>query len=99
MYYVIRSSLKKTKSLDCQSKRIENSFSLTRVGITGVRKPVVVHRGHIDHHLTAEIDVFVDLPSTQRGSHMSPDVEGMTAVIEETLDKKGGGLGGRQGDA
>ncbi|OGS42784.1 MAG: GTP cyclohydrolase [Euryarchaeota archaeon RBG_16_62_10] len=70
------------KVSDCQNGRIENGFRLTRVGVTGVRKPVVVHRDGRDHHLTAEIDVFVDLPSTQRGSHMSRNVEVITEMIE-----------------
>jgi GTP cyclohydrolase-4 len=94
MDHAIRSSLKNTKSLDCQSKRIENSFSLTRVGITGVRKPVVVHRDHSDHHLTADIDVFVDLPSTQRGSHMSRNVEVITEMIDESVREKASSLEG-----
>ncbi len=94
MHQAIRGSLKNIKSLDCQSKRIENSFRLTRVGITGVRKPVVVHRDHADHYLTAEIDVFVDLPSTQRGSHMSRNVEVITEMIDESVRKKVSSLEG-----
>src|SRR5512137_56527 len=78
----------KTDQLGCQSRRLENSFMLTRVGITGLVKPVVVHRGGEDHHLTATIDVFVDLPSTQRGSHMSRNVEVITEMIEDSLHKK-----------
>jgi len=76
------------KVLDCQNGRLENSFKLTRVGVTGVMKPVVVHRDGKDHHLTAEIDVFVDLPSTQRGSHMSRNVEVITEMIEKGVRRK-----------
>ncbi|MGQ9587891.1 MAG: GTP cyclohydrolase MptA, partial [Thermoplasmata archaeon] len=75
-------------SQDCQNGRLENSFKLTRVGVTGVRKPVLVHRDGRDHHLTAEIDVFVDLPSTQRGSHMSRNVEVITEMIEKGVRQK-----------
>jgi GTP cyclohydrolase-4 len=78
--------------LDCQSGRVENSFKLTRVGITDLVKPIVVHRRGEDHHLTASIDVFVDLPSTQRGSHMSRNVEVITEMIEDSLRKKVGSL-------
>jgi len=78
----------KVDQLDCQSGRVENSFKLTRVGITGLVKPVVVRRHGEDHHLTADIDVFVDLPSTQRGSHMSRNVEVITEMIEDSLSKK-----------
>jgi GTP cyclohydrolase-4 len=80
--------LKQKDSLDCQSRRLENSFKLTRVGVTGVRKPVVVHRDGKDNHLTALIDVFVDLPSTQRGSHMSRNVEVVTEMIDESVRRK-----------
>jgi GTP cyclohydrolase-4 len=76
------------KPLDVQNRRIENGFKLTRVGITGVKKPVVVHRQGRDNHLTAEIDVFVDLPSTQKGSHMSRNVEIITEMIDESVRKK-----------
>ncbi len=71
------------KHLDVQNRRIENGFRLTRVGITGVKKPVVVHRNGRENHLTASIDVFVDLPSRQKGSHMSRNVEIITEMIDE----------------
>ena len=74
--------------LDCQAKRLENSFRLTRVGVTQVKKPVVVNRDGEDHHLTAEIEVFVDLPSTQRGSHMSRNVEVVTEMIDRSVREK-----------
>ena len=80
--------MKQKDSLDCQSRRLEHSFRLTRVGVTGVKKPVTVHRDGRDRHLTATIDVFVDLPSTQRGSHMSRNVEVVTEMIEESVRKK-----------
>lgn len=81
-------SLRQMDKLDCQSARVENSFKLTRVGITGLVKPIVVHRDGKDHFLTANIDVFVDLPSTQRGSHMSRNVEVITEMIEDSLHNK-----------
>lgn len=68
--------------IDCQSRPLLNSFRLTRVGVTGVKKPVLVRRRGKDHFLVADIDVFVNLPSSQRGSHMSRNVE----VINEMID-------------
>jgi GTP cyclohydrolase-4 len=76
------------RHLDVQNRRVENGFRLTRVGITGVRKPVVVHRHGEDKHVTALIDVFVDLPSTQKGSHMSRNVEIITEMIDESVRRK-----------
>lgn len=75
------------KHLDVQNRRIENGFRLTRVGITGVKKPVMVHRNGRENHLTALIDVFVDLPSSQKGSHMSRNVEIITEMIDEGVRK------------
>ncbi|MDD1756278.1 MAG: GTP cyclohydrolase MptA [Methanomassiliicoccales archaeon] len=59
-----------------------NGFKLTRVGVTGVRKQVTVRRAGVAGCLNCNIDVFVDLPSTQRGSHLSRNLE----VIEEVLE-------------
>lgn len=80
--------MKRKDSLDCQAARIENSFKLTRVGVTGVKKPVIVNRRGKECHLTAAIDVFVDLPSTQRGSHMSRDVEVVAEMIDVSVRRK-----------
>ena len=74
--------------LDVQNRRVENGFRLTRVGITDVRKPIVVHRHGKDNHVTAIIDVFVDLPSTQKGSHMSRNVEIITEMIDESVRRE-----------
>ncbi len=51
--------------------------------MTGVKKPINVQRPDKVVMLTTEIGVFVDLPSTQKGSHLSRNVE----VISEILDK------------
>ena len=69
--------------IDVQNQKPSGSFKLTRVGVTGIKKPINVKRPDKVVTLTAEIDVFVDLPSTQKGSHLSRNVE----VISEILDK------------
>jgi GTP cyclohydrolase-4 len=69
--------------MDVQNQKPHGSFKLTRVGVTGVKKPVNVKRPGKAVTLTAQIDVFVDLPSSQKGSHLSRNVE----VISEILDK------------
>jgi GTP cyclohydrolase-4 len=68
---------------DVQNQKPHGSFKLTRVGVTGVKKPINVKRPGKVVTLTAQIDVFVDLPSSQKGSHLSRNVE----VISEILDK------------
>lgn len=68
---------------DIQSKKIENSFILTRVGVTNVKKPVQVIRPNKSVTLIPEINVYVNLPAEQKGSHLSRHLE----VINEIIDK------------
>jgi GTP cyclohydrolase-4 len=56
---------------------------LTKVGVTGVKKPVTVSRGERCIVIHSKIDVFVDLPSTQKGSHLSRNLE----IISELVDR------------
>jgi len=72
---------------DIQNQRIEGGFKLTRVGVTGVKKPVNVHRNGRDLTLTATFDLFVDLPSDQRGSHMSRNLEVVGEIVDERLER------------
>jgi GTP cyclohydrolase-4 len=65
-----------------QNERAKNSFHLNKVGVTGVVKPVQVRRPARALTLTTTIDVFVDLPPTQKGSHLSRNLE----VINEVVD-------------
>jgi GTP cyclohydrolase IV len=69
--------------LDVQNSHPFNGFRLTRVGVTGVKKPVKVRRESNVRTISCSIDVFVDLPSTQKGSHLSRNLE----VISELVDR------------
>lgn len=60
-------------------------FKLTRVGVTCVRKPVSVRRPDKTVTLTAEFDIFVDLPSTMKGSHLSRNLEVVSEIVEESV--------------
>ncbi|MDR2866633.1 MAG: GTP cyclohydrolase MptA [Methanomassiliicoccaceae archaeon] len=74
---------------DVQSRRIDTGFRLTRVGVTGVRKPVRIKRDEdialINDTLNCTIDVFVDLPAEQRGSHLSRNLEVLGEVVNESV--------------
>jgi len=65
---------------------------LTRVGVTGVKKPVQVCRGDKKVTLICTIDVFVDLPSSQKGSHLSRNLEVISDVVEQSLSKPVSGI-------
>ena len=73
---------------DVQSRRAEKPYRLTRVGVTGVVKPVRVSRGGHANHLVATFDVSVDLPAEQRGTHMSRNIEVVNRVIDEHVRKE-----------
>ncbi|MFQ5908536.1 MAG: GTP cyclohydrolase MptA [Thermoplasmata archaeon] len=70
---------------DVQSRPAELRFKLTRVGVTGVKKPVHIRRPGRSDTLTADFDVFVDLPATMKGSHLSRNLEVVSEIVEESV--------------
>jgi len=71
---------------------MENGFMLTRVGVTGVKKPVVVTRGGRTTTLFCTLDVFVDLPSTQKGSHLSRNLEAINEAVSASIKEPISGI-------
>ena len=67
---------------DVQSRKPEANFKLTRVGIKGIKKPVCIKRKERTVNLIANIELFVDLPPTRKGSDLSRNAE----IIEEIVD-------------
>lgn len=59
---------------------------LTKVGVKGVRKPVVITRGGRSTTLFCTMDVFVDLPSTQKGSHLSRNLEAINETVNRSME-------------
>src|SRR5690349_10397571 len=70
---------------DIQSMDSEAKFRLSRVGITGVKKPVTVRLKGKAVTLHVALDIFVDLPANQRGSHLSRNAEAINALVEEAV--------------
>ena len=81
---------------DVQYGKTDSEFRLTRVGVTGVKKPVMVKRNgdknELNKSLNCPRDIFVDLPAEQKGSHMSRNVEVLTDVVMESLNEPVSGL-------
>lgn len=75
-----------------QGRRLTNGFMLSRVGVTGVKKPVQVCRGGKTVTLICTIDVFVDLPSSQKGSHLSRNLEVISEAVDQSLSEPVNGL-------
>ncbi|MDI6855627.1 MAG: GTP cyclohydrolase MptA [Candidatus Thermoplasmatota archaeon] len=74
-------------AVDVQNKVPALRFKLTRVGIRGVRKPVFVERGGKLTTLAANIDVFVDLPASKKGVHMSRNIEAVNEILDRSIEK------------
>ncbi|KAA0002201.1 MAG: GTP cyclohydrolase I FolE2 [Thermoplasmata archaeon] len=68
---------------DVQSWKPSSSFKLTRVGIKGVKKPVKIERDGKEIILLTDMDIFVDLPASRKGSDLSRNAE----IVEEIVDK------------
>ena len=74
---------------DVQSRPSQSNFKLTRVGVTGVKKLVNIKRPDrkIAIPLVVKMDLFVDLPASQKGSHMSRNLELISDIIDMNLQK------------
>lgn len=77
---------------DVQSLRATRPYKLTRVGVTGVMKPLRISRGGQARQLVGTFDVFVDLPAQQRGTHMSRNIEVVNRLIDEHVRKDSASL-------
>jgi GTP cyclohydrolase-4 len=74
---------------DVQSRLSPSKFKITRVGVTGVKKLVHIKRPNKESilPLVVTMDLFVDLPATQKGSHMSRNLELVSEIIDLNLKK------------
>jgi len=73
---------------DIQSGPSNSNFKLTRVGVTGVKKLVSIKRpGKIATSLVVKMDLFVNLPASQKGSHMSRNLELISEIIDSNIIK------------
>jgi len=72
---------------DVQSQLSPSKFKLTRAGVTGVKKLVHIRRPNKkdEQSLVVTLDLFVDLPATQKGSHMSRNIELVSEIIDSNL--------------
>jgi GTP cyclohydrolase IV len=72
---------------DTQEKLPTIPVHLTRVGVKGVKKLLKIERDKKRPIvLLPTFDAYVDLPSTQRGIHMSRNPEAISDVLEEAVE-------------
>jgi len=74
---------------DVQSGPSSYNFKISRVGVTGVKKLVHVKRPYMKtaNPLIVKMDLFVDLPASQKGSHMSRNLELVADVLDKNVEK------------
>lgn len=72
---------KERKMKDVQNEVVE-SVGLGRVGLAGVKFPVIIQRGSIEREIIVTGNLYLDLPGKQKGVHMSRFVE----ALQESLD-------------
>ncbi|MCL4412219.1 MAG: GTP cyclohydrolase MptA [Candidatus Thermoplasmatota archaeon] len=75
------------KFKDVQSENPINTYSLDRVGLTNVARPIKVHRNKTVT-LIPTFRVFVDLPPSRKGSDLSRDIEALEDVVGQEVDGK-----------
>jgi GTP cyclohydrolase IV len=63
------------------------SLKLRSVGLSGIRKPLVVLRSGEAHHLSVTFRVAVDLPSSRKGSDLSRNAEILAEVVDNTVTR------------
>lgn len=73
---------------DVQTRLPEVKLPLTRVGVNNVRKLIRVPReGKEALVLQVNLNCYVDLPSSQKGTHMSRNLEAINEILEEIVKK------------
>lgn len=70
---------------DVQSWKPNATFKLTRVGIKGIKKPVLIKRNGRIVHLIPCLDLFVDLPASRKGSDLSRNAEVIEEIVDESI--------------
>lgn len=77
------------KTPDVQSMADEREVTINRVGVKNIRYPIVVEdRANHTQNTVAWIDMFVELSSTERGTHMSRFLEILNRYHRENLITK-----------
>ena len=73
---------------DVQTRLPEIKLPLTRVGVNSVRKLIKIPRnGKRPIILLVSLNCFVDLPSSQKGTHMSRNLEAINEILEDITKK------------
>ncbi|MCK9557798.1 MAG: GTP cyclohydrolase FolE2 [Candidatus Cloacimonetes bacterium] len=71
---------------DIQSQTDTRKISIDKVGVKGLRYPIVVEdRSNGEQHTVADLNIYVDLPHHLRGTHMSRFIDILHHYHKEAL--------------
>ncbi len=71
---------------DIQSQQDERNITIDKVGVKNIQYPIVVEdRMKEIQHTVADLDIYVELPHTERGTHMSRFIEVLNRYHEDTF--------------
>lgn len=73
---------------DVQSKKPAIQMNLNKVGVTNVKKVVILHDNNELISLYPTFDLFVDLPPTLKGANLSRNFEALDSIINLCLENK-----------
>jgi len=77
-----------SQMIDLQESIPKIQFRLTRVGVKNLNTQLKVQGKHGSIDLYPTVEIYVDLPSTRRGVHLSRDPESLHDVVEEGMKHK-----------
>ncbi len=70
----------------------QTRLRLRSVGLSGIRKPLVVDRGTRTHTLSATFRIVVDLPASRKGSDLSRNAEILAEIVDATASRPASSL-------
>ncbi|KXB05609.1 hypothetical protein AKJ49_00445 [candidate division MSBL1 archaeon SCGC-AAA382A03] len=77
---------------DVQEREPEIALKIDKAGVKGVKKKISTQTPEGAFFYDVILDAYVDLPKTQRGTHMSRDIEAFLEAIEEAKKEESSSL-------
>ncbi len=69
-------------SVDVHESKPNISIPVSRVGIVNFKRPISIKYNSNKMTFTATIDIFVDIPSSKKGAHISRNIEAIDEIFE-----------------
>ncbi len=74
---------------DVQGRKPDSSLPLSRVGVKGLKFPVIIRRGSREILLSATAEVFVDVPGDRKGADLSEITGSVSSLVLKKREFEG----------